>query len=432
MTTKSKSTVLYGDIKPDDVVRLHSDAFVVLGSRLYSTFYKEQQARQDVPYLVRHVDSSYIELIPLQGVDSAPEFVENRAAEFSYLSDVEIRDLHPFIARAKMQAIGTGYGPFIGCDPELFIVDANDTVIPAWEFLPAQGKGIRNQAAEFWDGFQAEFTPTPHSCHVELVHKVQRHISSLSTKARQHSDGAWLTYRSAVKVPLAMMQAASDEHVALGCAPSTNVYSGVRPLSVDNPRSLALRFAGCHMHFGVHLSPVERGRAIRMMDVLQGMLSVSLFQGMEDTRRRQFYGRAGEYRLPAHGLEYRTPSSACLANPPLFHLNFDLARFALALARHNIQPFVRGGDAEVQAIINDYDIKGAQRFIEANESALLSIFRRLSYYWNNGDRNEKKAQSKVLALLMEGAMQHMNIDNDVAQNWSVHIPFVSWLNRADK
>jgi hypothetical protein len=44
--------------------------------------------------------------------------------------------------------------------------------------------------------------------------------------------------------------------------------------------------------------------------------------------RRKVYGRAGEYRLPAYGIEYRTPSNFWLRSYQLFSLVTGLARFA--------------------------------------------------------------------------------------------------------
>ena len=75
---------------------------------------------------------------------------------------------------------GALYCPNIGpggCDPEVFVVDKDGAVVPAFRFLPDKKNALEssvslvggnvqyNRPRCFWDGFQAEFTTTSFNCH---------------------------------------------------------------------------------------------------------------------------------------------------------------------------------------------------------------------------------------------------------------------------
>lgn len=55
------------------------------------------------------------------------------------------------------------------------------------------------------------------------------------------------------------------------------------------------------------------------------------FKSKGNIERRKLYGKAGEYRLPKHGLEYRTLSNYWLTAYPLMSFAFGMARLAVSL-----------------------------------------------------------------------------------------------------
>ena len=69
--------------------------------------------------------------------------------------------------------------------------------------------------------------------------------------------------------------------------------------------------------------------AVKILDIVVGNTCVIMDRAPSQVERRKVYGRAGEYRLPAHGIEYRTLSNFWLRSYQLTHLVFSLARFAI-------------------------------------------------------------------------------------------------------
>jgi hypothetical protein len=301
-------------------------------------------------------------------------------------------------------------GCSVGADPEVFAVDDGGVIIPAFSFLPSKGEGN-----PYWDGFQAEFTTNPRSkgnpqCLAYHTDDVQAKLAEVWKILQKKFPGAKLTWTSVLDIPFAIMDSASEKHVELGCAPSKNAYPFVKALQVVDGRSLPIRFAGCHMHFGVgRLIADTMNRIVKMIDAIYGVASVSLFDGMEDPRRRMFYGRAGEYRTPTHGLEYRVTSSAMIAHPVLYHLCFDIARACMYLGMHIPNPHLiwdYDGDEQIVEIINTYDVKAARRLLKKNIGILEHIVK----------RRYGAGQASALKLLLDGAIGQLPLD-DMVENW---------------
>lgn len=303
--------------------------------------------------------------------------LRNGKTKYIMQGDAEAAFIKKPTIRAGIANLGdTRASISIGADPEVFVL-VNNTVLPAFKFLPAKHTTVEPQL--FWDGFQAEFTLAPTTCINSHVWNVGKSLIEILAAAKKADDRAKLSAACVVDVPERLMAECTDEQVALGCSPSLNIYSGVSPLSVEG-RNLSIRFAGYHMHFGIKElhNPEPLQRTVKLIDAIYGIASVSLLEGLEDERRRQFYGRAGEYRLPEHGLEYRVPSSAMLSNPTLVHFSLDLARFALLAGLNNVNiKWDAGGDERVQYVINTLDVREARRILSDNDTVLKEILHRL-------------------------------------------------------
>ena len=308
-------------------------------------------------------------------------------------------------------------GCSVGADPEVFAVDDKGIIIPAFSFLPSKEEGN-----PYWDGFQAEFTTNTKAkgnsqCLAYHTDDVQVGLSNVWKKLRKKFPDAKLTWKSVLDIPTTIMDLASEKHVELGCAPSRNAYPSIKALQITDGRSLPIRFAGCHMHFGIGKMVIDTmDRIVKMIDAIYGIASVSLFSGMEDPRRRMFYGRAGEYRLPPHGLEYRVTSSAMLAHPVLYHLCFDVARICVYLGMHIPSPALiwnYEGDDQIVEIINTYDVRAARRLLKKNTDFLEYLIKR---------RYGEGGQGNALNLLLNGAIGQLPLD-DMVTNW--------WLDGID-
>lgn len=311
-------------------------------------------------------------------------------------------------AKAAATTIAHGNSHNMGTDPEIFVTDAQGEIIPAFTFLSSKKQNPR----VFYDGFQSEFTTPALTCHEQLVAEIRGGLDSVLRAARLKNKNATLDYRCVLDIPKKMLKDASDEHAGLGCAPSLNIYPGVEPINVPEPRDLLIRFAGCHIHLGCGpVSPRGAQKMVRTLDAIWGVLSVAMFRDMEDPRRRQYYGRAGEFRLPRHGLEYRVPSSAVLAHPALTHLSFDLARCVAYMARHDQGCLWEASEDEVRDTVNNLNLDQAIIILERNKKVLRRIIDAI--YGSNGTRTEKAER-----LIFDGAKNLVPID-DMAKNWQI-------------
>ncbi len=324
----------------------------------------------------------------------------------------------------------------VGSDPEMFVVDAKGVVIPAFLFCPAEPAkkefkvygGNPGIEKPYYDGFQAEFNINPTSCHAAVTDALKRGLTNLHALAVKHDPKAKLSFASVLDIPYEMMSKTSDKNVGLGCAPSTNVYPDVTRLDIEDPRSLPFRFAGCHIHYGLQDSIKKNKdllmRGVKSMDRIVGPIMVAMLAGIEDTRRRRFYGKAGEYRLPPHGIEYRVPASTVLCHPIVMNITFDMCRYALnfALKGHEDVWEMPGGDQQAQHILNDYNVPEARRILMRNEKILDQMIKICYSIAPDSidtpkELSEKKFQ-KIKSIILDGCRNHFDHIN-VEKNWHI-------------
>lgn len=319
----------------------------------------------------------------------------------------------------------------IGTDPEVFAVDKKGVVIPAWEYLPDKktptkfstnpgGIGFTGQA--YWDGFQAEFNTQPGlSCLAQMGDVIQAGLKTIYQSA-QKKKGT-LTLDSVVQVTDEALQTAKPEHVAFGCAPSRNIY-GLKGNDRDG-REVQYRFAGGHIHIGYAPGDTAKlERIVRMLDNVLGVAAVSMFAKFDNPIRRQFYGQPGEYRLPAHGLEYRVLSNAWLAHPAIFHMTFDLARAAAGLVDEGMEHVWKATEKETVETIMNHDVDTARAILKRNESVFKGILQTIGgVYLAYSDAPE--VAYKVWANGMESAIKD---PRDIVKNWKLE---GSWVGHSE-
>ena len=306
-----------------------------------------------------------------------------------------------------MQAAITNYSSYrsgLGTDPEMFVKDSKtEKLIPAFTFLPEKDAAERtplgwdifsygredkspHSTKFFWDGFQAEWSydgsasgyySTGVSCLIYLVDQVRFSLLALDKLAKEANPTAKLSLENVVKISPAWMKKAGDVHVAFGCKPSKNAY-GKRGKMIENPRKLAYRFAGGHMHFS--LGEDEKKQEIiqaivKVMDAILGVWCVGAARGIDNPIRRKYYGLAGEYRTPKYGFEYRTPSNFWLSHPRVMNCAFEVARAAISLWRSGHSGWWIAPEDEVQSVINNCDVQGAVEIIERNVELFRFLLR---------------------------------------------------------
>lgn len=343
-----------------------------------------------------------------------PYGVDPSRVQIPDIATLEVELIHPVPeALTKLSGNLPSRDSFTtSCDPEIFLEDGNGNILPAFDLLPKQNK-IQLESSQFYrDGFAAEMSPSPRRCHQEVIQGVASVLFSMLATARSKAPGAQLSARSFVEIPDDVMAKAKDSDVALGCERSENIY-GVGGFTIDNPRDLRYRMAGGHIHLGSHaIAPWLHKHAepiIRAMDAFCGVPSVALFAGIEDPRRRSYYGRAGEFRFQKHGLEYRTLSNAWMTDPMFAHLVFNMARGAFRFGFWQWEEVHKIDFERVQHIINDLNVPEARRFCEEYRHILRYLMNQDSgYTWDN----------TALALIQKGVVSAYPAWADVERNWS--------------
>lgn len=284
----------------------------------------------------------------------------------------------------------------LGSDPEFFLEMPSLNEESGWEFVPAfavypaksSGKNL------FWDGFQGEFRTQAQTC-IEAhtvcvkrqleaaVYNAQKKLSRLDP-GKPIKDQMRFRIRASSVIRLEKeLERATPEQVALGCEGSSNAY-GIRGIPVMEPRRLKYRFAGGHIHIGyTHKFLTEKMlvESVKCMDMLAAIPSVIMAEGWDDPIRRKFYGQAGEYRLPKHGLEYRTLSNFWLREPAVTQLMFGLVRGAFHWGLNGWRLLFAPVESEIIEIVQKSDVVGARKWLGEHEKLFVEFmqFARIAY-----------------------------------------------------
>jgi hypothetical protein len=286
----------------------------------------------------------------------------------------------------------------IGADPEIFVRNERGEPIPAWKFLPkAPPKpteplsyftvGDRGYRAQYWDGVQAEWRARVVECHEYLTDEIHEGMKAVYYAALKINPRAKLSIHPVEFIPQEVMEDALPEHIALGCAPSKNVY-GLRPEPVGDARALPWRCAGYHIHYGFNgsrdkslfkFTSRQFAQAVRMLDATVGLISVSMGEGLDDDLqrlRRTLYGLPGEYRLTSYGFEYRTLSTApILCHPATYNIHMDIARVAMKLAMRGMSFVWKAHIPDVIEAIQSCNAELARKILRKNETMLRGILK---------------------------------------------------------
>lgn len=240
-----------------------------------------------------------------------------------------------------------------GADPELILMRDGKPIGSERVIPDLTGLVVR-------DGFQVEFNPPASNSPSILGSWIQQAFIRLDTLVKAH-PGVEVSFEPVVKVDPAEMAQLSDRSRILGSDPSKNVY-GVKPILVDG-ETYPFRSAAGHFHFGLKGDLFdERVKLISWLDVFLGNTCVLVDRHPLAAQRRENYGRAGEYRIPNYGVEYRTPSNFWLRNYTLLDFCLGFANIAVEVVENSIN----GGDLESR-LIDVVDIGRVVKAIDTND-----------------------------------------------------------------
>lgn len=329
------------------------------------------------------------------------------------------------------QHIEVSIGQNLGADPEVFMVDAHGEVLPAFVYLPAKPTvGDKNQTQSFYDGFQAEFTVPACSCLGYLTDYVRVGLQQVRAAGRAIDPAARIVVDGVLPISYEMRRAVDPQHLVLGCAPSKNVY-GEPPLALPSPEDLDVRFAGSHMHFGIQtfgafgmtMEAVER--AVRLLDAVVGVGLVSFGEGVQNKVRRQYYGKAGEYRYneKMYKIEYRVPDVNLIAHPATFNLIWELARIVVKVGLSGMGFLWDASEEETVGIINEYDVAQARKVLARNENVLRAFLGKVGRAqesdWGNGPEWTEIGTRTIMHGIGTAVRDPKNIEDNWKLDWEV-------------
>lgn len=311
-------------------------------------------------------------------------------------------------------------GFYLGADPEIFVFDSKDELMPAWTFLPSKEAALTKHDTYtntlYYDGPQAEFTIEARMCLNQVGIGIKEGLLGVLEEARKKDPKAYLSTQGVVEMSPVLLEKAPLKYLELGCAPSKNAYDDSPRIQIGNPRYLPLRFAGSHMHFSLNTPSLDRKGVVKGLDKILGVVMTSLFEGMEDPRRRQYYGMPGEYRTTSYGVEYRVPPSAMLAHPVLVHICYEIARQAIYCTEQGLTPYWKCKEKEAREIIKDSDVKAARKVLTRNKAFTEALLRvPMRGYYGAMNRVEKQI-NKALYMIFNGAKKEID-PKQVEKNW---------------
>lgn len=269
-----------------------------------------------------------------------------------------------------------------GCDPEFFFSNAAGVVESA-NVLPELGIDS-GRGKIVIDGLQAELNPSANSCREVLGVSISQLFRTMSRNLAMQSPDIKPSFSTAVTLTDADMEKLSDRAKTFGCSPSQNLDKEVGgKISVD-PSTYRVRTAGGHIHLGeqseivwrdtalAHIFTEEQHRVnavlkkpellVPVLDAIVGNTCVLIDRDPINKERRKVYGRAGEFRTPAHGLEYRTLSNFWLQSYTLFSMVFNLTRDAVNLFASSDED-----NDFVEAVMERIDMRQVTRAINEND-----------------------------------------------------------------
>lgn len=285
----------------------------------------------------------------------------------------------------KVQYIGLSFG----ADPEFFfkkdgdVIGAEKVITPQKKHIftgnwgadhePIYKEVVAERQSVIIDGVQAEFNVEPNTCRQSF----STNLAFCFQKAAEQIKGKGITasFAQTVSVEKDEMESLSESAQQFGCAPSKNAY-GETKISIKDASKYYKRSAGGHIHLGSYAEHLKPEMVVPVLDIVLGNTCVLIDRDAGNVERRKVYGRAGEYRMPKHGLEYRVLSNFWLRSYQTMSFVLGMARFAVSIANN---PEARAilvslvNMQDIQDAINNNDATLAQANFDKIKEFLASI-----------------------------------------------------------
>lgn len=248
----------------------------------------------------------------------------------------------------------------IGSDFELFLMHK-----PTGEIISADGivKGTKHRPFSFDPSnkdfktsldnvlFEGCIPPTNDvNAWVAAIKKVRDYAESILP------EDVCLTNLAAARLDDKWLQ--TDNARTMGCDTDFCVWTrsaNEKPDAYSN-----LRSTGMHVHLGFKFDIPTLEATVKALDLF---LSVPAVLIEPESERKQLYGKAGCFRVPPHGLEYRSLSGYFSSTPELSEWVFDNTKKAIDFVNDDRIEEIEAVGEQIQQAINSNHIVLAQNLV---------------------------------------------------------------------
>ncbi len=246
-----------------------------------------------------------------------------------------------------------------GTDPEIFVVDGDNSCIPPASLREDHGFEFIDEITlvqeDDWkiieDGAATEINVDPSNNLDTLYDRISRALEGVR-KFAHDTFGLGIKVSPSVEFDTKKFWEDRGEEfrtcVMFGCDPDLDIYSGEYSPEIAADE-ITERFGGGHIHMQ---APTDNNDLFeetyyyttRLMDILVGSTAVAIKRGNpdmieEELKRLKYYGRPGKIRLQNYetgvkGIEYRTPSNFWIKDKTSANLLLTLMNSVFNLSQH--------------------------------------------------------------------------------------------------
>lgn len=319
----------------------------------------------------------------------------------------------------------------LGADPEFFITSP-EGFVSASEVFPEKHEPLKPYSDRygapftsngytklFRDGFGVEVNVQPRSCRAILSNDMSNAIKDIRYLVKKKNPDWDITSIPTAEVSYDYIQKLPEDVKKFGCDPSFNAYSERKEFIDLNGEVHTLRYAGGHMHFGYDSAkdgyncPLteenkkkEAFLLVKLLDLTVGLPLSIIFADKAEFLRREFYGKAGEFRFQPWGIEYRTPSPRIWNHVVLAGLAFGTGRSIIK----NYSTWKEKWDSLLRMRPSlEKDLQNAINFGDGGEDLLQEV----AYFYNKSIISFLKEKGKEIFKLEELALDRVNMDNEI-------------------
>jgi hypothetical protein len=216
----------------------------------------------------------------------------------------------------------------MGSDPEMMLTK-DGKYFSAIDIVPGD-KYERHEIGKhqyYYDNVMAECAVFPGKNRESVINNFRDCLQKFAKLVKPYK----LVTQASQNYPASQLE--HPDAKAIGCDPEYCVYD----LCVATPPEQefitnSLRTAGGHIHLGCKMLQEDEMACyftIRMMDLFLGLPSIYVDRDKTSAARRKLYGKAGRFRKPEHGVEYRSLGNFWISSPKLVGLVYDVCDFTL-------------------------------------------------------------------------------------------------------